>query len=213
MKNRNEFTLRAAKIAARILTGAGLLALLVSPPPHLWGQQAAIHGEPIGSPSANTNAPASTNAPPAKPPEEKAKGSEVGFDKLAGFKMNTTDDMLMGKGDKLTISQEVISQIPASVKAFNEKLVSVTGFMLPLEQDHGKVTEFLLLRNQSACCYGATPQINEYVIVRLAGRGIEAQMDRLITATGTLHVGEIRENKFLSGIYRMEADKVAISGQ
>jgi len=43
-----------------------------------------------------------------------------------------------------------MDQIPASVKALNEKQVAVRGFMMPMKVEKGMVTEFLLLRNQWA---------------------------------------------------------------
>jgi hypothetical protein len=33
-------------------------------------------------------------------------------------------------------------------------------------------------------------------------------MDQPVTIVGTLHVGDIRENGYLVGIYRMEAEKI-----
>ena len=172
-----------------------------------------IRGEPI-KPAAPPAGTASAKAPPATAPAEKPGGTGKGtvdcsgFDKLAGFRFNLPDEMMLGAADPLTTSLEIRRQIPESVKALNEKRVSIKGFMLPLTVHDGKASQFLLLRNQSMCCYGTTPAMNEYVIVRLAGRGITPVMDQLVTVLGTLHVGEMRENHFLSAIYRLDAEKV-----
>lgn len=134
----------------------------------------------------------------------------VGFDKLAWYNFEVLDDApvtnLTAGADKAD------DQIPASVKCFNLKKVSIKGFMLPLKVDNGKVTEFLILKDQSMCCYGATPKINEWVSVKLNGAGIKPIMDQPVSMLGTLHVGAMRENGYLVGIYHMDGDKLIDPG-
>ena len=84
----------------------------------------------------------------------------------------------------------------------------VTGFMLPVRVEGGLTSNFLLLRNQSACCYGVMPRVNEWVIVRMAGRGVKPVMDVPITALGTFHVGDVRENGQLVGIYMLDCNQL-----
>ena len=38
--------------------------------------------------------------------------------------------------------------------------MTIKGFMLPLKVEKGVVTELLIMRDQSMCCYGVTPKIN-----------------------------------------------------
>jgi hypothetical protein len=203
------------------LTGATLvmLAIFSGAGPAL-GQTVgagAVHGDLIGPP-VNASASVAT-APPqfavtnfSAAAIAKASGSDTaGFDKLAGFPFKVTDDMIIGTGDAVANSREIATQIPASVKALNEKDVSITGFMLPTKVDDGKATEFLLLKNQSMCCYGLTPNLNEYVSVRLTGQGVKPVMDRLITVSGKLHVGEMRQSRLLVGLYQLDGDKVDAS--
>lgn len=161
---------------------------------------------------APTPAPAliATAAAP-KAPEPKAVSSEngyqtVGFDKLASYNFEVLDDApvtnLNAGPDKAD------EQIPVAVKTFNQKKVSIRGFMLPLKVDNGKVTEFLIMKDQSLCCYGATPKINEWVSVKIGGSGIKPIMDQPVSMLGTLHVGAMRENGYLVGIYHMDGDKL-----
>jgi hypothetical protein len=70
------------------------------------------------------------------------------------------------------------------------------------------VTEFLLLKNQMGCCFGISPGINEWIDVRTSGKGVNPLMDDLLTVYGTLHVGEVRENGYLTGIYRLDCERV-----
>jgi hypothetical protein len=177
----------------------------------------AVQGDLIGPPIKNvtaiTTAPPQVTATniPAAVIAKAASSDTAGFDKLAGFPFKVTDDMIIGTGDAQANSRDIATQIPSSVKALNEKEVSITGFMLPTKVDDGKATEFLLLKNQSMCCYGLTPNLNEYVSVRLSGQGVKPVMDRLITVSGKLHVGEMRQSRLLVGLYELDGDKVDAS--
>ncbi len=201
---------------------AGLIAFLIIGSAQFAQGQAAsgvVQGDLIGPPIHNP-APVAT-APPqigstniSAAAIAKASSSDTaGFDKLAAFPFKVTDDMIIGTGDAEANSRDIATQIPASVKALNEKEVSITGFMLPTKVDDGKATEFLLLKNQSMCCYGLTPNLNEYVSVRLTGQGVKPVMDRLITVSGKLHVGEMRQSRLLVGLYQLDGDKVNASAE
>ena len=97
----------------------------------------------------------------------------------------------------------------AGVKALDKKFVALKGFMLPLKVEGGLITELLIMRDQSMCCYGTVPKINEWVSVKMTGKGVKPIMDQAVTLYGKLHVGEIRENGYLVGIYQMDGEKVA----
>ncbi len=192
--------------------GATSLILLV-----VSGSVSPVAAQTAGNPVQGGVIGSSFDSPaPAKPVSTNATVSaaygshdSAGFDKLAGFSFKVSDDMIIGVGDAVANSREIAGQIPENVRALNEKEVSITGFMLPTKVDAGKATEFLLLKNQSMCCYGLTPNLNEYVSVRLTGPGVTPVMDRLITVTGKLHVGEMRQSRLLVGIYQMDGEKVA----
>jgi len=126
----------------------------------------------------------------------------VGFDLLASYSFTVPD------GPSTNGTDSADTQIPAKVKAFDKKKVSLTGFMLPLKVDNGTVTEFLLLKDQSMCCYGATPKITEWVSVKTGAKGFKSVMDQTVTIHGTLHVGGMWENGYLIGIYSLDAEKL-----
>lgn len=94
------------------------------------------------------------------------------------------------------------------MKALDEKQVATQGFMLPLKMKDGLAVDFLLLKNQTGCCFGGIPAVNEWIQVRTTGKGVKPLMDEPITVFGTLHVGEILENGYLSGIYQMDCEKI-----
>jgi hypothetical protein len=133
---------------------------------------------------------------------------KVGFDKLASFTFTPpaegaapdTDAKAAAKGDE---------QIPGNIRSFDARKVAVTGFMLPVKMDGGLVKEFLLVKDPMMCCYGVMPRINEWVVVKMTGKGVPPLMDVPITFEGTLKVGAMYENGYLTGIYLLAGDKMA----
>lgn len=157
-------------------------------------------------------------APPTPPvsPEPKAPETattddgflQIGFDKLASFNYEVPDGPVQAKEGEpgATLKKE---QIPQQVKALDRKRVALQGFMLPLKVENGLITELLIMRDQSMCCYGAVPKINEWVSVKMTGKGVKPIMDQAVTMYGTLKVGEILENGYLVGIYEMDGERMA----
>jgi hypothetical protein len=193
-----------------------------------------IRGEPINSPAsinANTTpvsapAPAANPSaqpeksvavaavPPTAPSPHAAAGAKenpgeplnVGFDKLASFTYEMPDDL--GSTNQV-VNEKSASQIPKEIRALDQKSIALKGFMLPLKVEGGLVTELLIMRDQSMCCYGAVPKITEWVSVKMSGKGVKPVMDQPITMFGRLRVGEMRENGYLVGIYAMDGEKMA----
>lgn len=181
-----------------------------------------IRGEPIIAPIA-TNAPSTTTPaavtavaraeeptpPPSAPPAAQENSNEpliVGFDRLASFTYEMPDDP--GNTNRVA-TEKSESQIPKEIRALDKKSVALKGFMLPLKVEGGLVTELLIMRDQSMCCYGAVPKITEWVSVKMTSKGVKPIMDQPITMFGTLRVGEMRENGYLVGIYQLEGEKMA----
>jgi hypothetical protein len=173
-----------------------------------------IRGEPIvqsvaASGSSNSVALVRTSVPVGKGVGDNAYPS-VGFDKLAGYAIELPDDLLGPvTNDVAAVSARTEALIPTMVKGFNTKRVSLKGFMLPLKVEGGLVTELLIMKDQSMCCYGTVPRINEWVSIKMIGAGVKPVMDQPVTLFGTLHVGEMRENGYLVGIYRMDGERMA----
>jgi hypothetical protein len=163
--------------------------------------------EPDFSHSSPTDALVS---PRAATPEAKADYLPISFQELSCFRFVVTERIADGTRDPVTASLKTEEQIPVHIKALDKKDVALTGFMLPVKLEGGRVKEFLLLKNQSMCCYGVPPMISEWVNVRVAGKGVKPILDEPITVCGILHIGELRENGYLTGIYQMDGDKLAM---
>ncbi len=125
----------------------------------------------------------------------------LGWDRLAGFTFEAPA-YEQGQDDAAIIAQSR-AQIPAEIAALDGRDVVLTGFMLPVRMDGGKVAEFLLVSDPMVCCYGAVPRVNEWVTVRLA-EPIAAEMDVPLAFAGKLRVGPVLDNGYLTTIYEMD---------
>lgn len=104
--------------------------------------------------------------------------------------------------------ESIRAQIPEDVLAMDGKKVALAGFILPLVVSGGRSTEFLLLRTQSACCFGMVPRVNELILVKMAPPGVTPMLDTPIVVGGKLSLKWIGEGGQLTGIYEMHADKL-----
>jgi hypothetical protein len=198
--------------------------------------EAPVQGELI-APAAPTNAAPKAEAaavppplpvPPAAPAApapaatlakmgdtiaaQDAKDAEyavVGFDKLSGFEYEMPDETNVSTNKPATVGEPTKAKIPSDIKALDKKKVALKGFMLPLKVEGGLITELLVMRDQSMCCFGTVPKINEWVSVKMIGKGVKPIMDQAVTIYGSLKVGEIYESGYLVGIYAMDGDRMA----
>jgi hypothetical protein len=198
----------AAEVSSQPATGVKVVSLTAPIP-------AAAHASDLKAPTIAAPVPKVAAVPEvpkavaSKPSEASGAYPAVGFDKLASYNFDLADD---GPVTNQTAAvDKADEQIPAMVKAFNQKKVSIKGFMLPLKVEGGAVTEFLIMKDQSMCCYGSVPKITEWVSVKTANKGMKPIMDQPVSIQGTLHVGAMRENGYLVGIYQMEGEKLTES--
>jgi hypothetical protein len=131
----------------------------------------------------------------------------LGFDRLASYKFVAPAYDPAADPKKPPASGE--EQIPATVKKWSGKKAIVTGFMLPVKMDGPFVTEFLLVKDPMMCCYGVVPDMNDWVVVRMAkGAAVHPLMDVPISFYGELKVGAMFENGYMTGIYLLEGEKM-----
>ena len=130
---------------------------------------------------------------------------KLGFEQLASYTFTPPQfDPAATPNVKPPTGEE---QIPAEVKSWSGKKVILTGYMVPVKMDKGLVTEFLLMRNQMACCFGAVPNMNEWVIVKMK-KGVQPLMDLPIAFYGELKVGAMFENGYMTGLYELEGERM-----
>lgn len=130
---------------------------------------------------------------------------KLGFEQLASYTFNPPpfDPAADPKATPPTGEE----QIPPAVKAWNGKKAVITGYMVPVKMEKGLVTEFLLMRNTMACCFGTVPNLNEWVVVRMK-KGVAPLMDVPVAFFGQLKVGAMFENGYMTGLYELDGEKM-----
>lgn len=136
---------------------------------------------------------------------------DVTFSTLASFSFVLAKEMTDGSANPETVKTKANAEIPADIRSLNGKNVVIQGFLLPVKMNDGLAVEFLLMRNQSMCCYGVPPKINEWITVVMNGKGVKPVMDQPIAVAGVFRVGPIEENGCLAGIYRLDGEKAIAS--
>lgn len=168
-----------------------------------------IRGKPISLLSKTNLLADQTNSPAALLPAPSTQQGDyvaVGFDKLSSYTFAVPEGVQPTNTNGSPTKSA--AQIPADVQAFDQKKVALKGFMLPLKVDNGVVTEMLIMKDQSMCCYGAIPRINDWVSVKMKKGGVKSVMDQPVTLYGKLHVGEMLENGYLVGLYELDGEKM-----
>jgi hypothetical protein len=97
--------------------------------------------------------------------------------------------------------------LPAEVQALDGALVGIFGFMLTLG-DSQRVTEFVLVESLWGCCFGAVPDVNQTLLVRLGPEESTEYSAAPVLVTGRLEVGERREAGFVTSLYRIADAKL-----
>jgi hypothetical protein len=162
---------------------------------------------PIAVLAADTasSKPATEAAPAVPAPQVENGYLKLGFEQLASYQFNPPPfDPAANPNAKPPTGEE---QIPPVVKGWNGKKAIITGYMVPVKMDKGLVTEFLLMRNTMACCFGTVPNMNEWVVVKMK-KGVQPMMDVPVAFYGELKVGAMFENGYMTGLYELEGEKM-----
>lgn len=172
------------------------LAVAATFPAALVGAESAPGGAALAKPATTASMPA---------PQVENGYLKLGFEQLASYTFNPPSfDPAADANAKPPTGEE---QIPPQVKGWNGKKAVITGYMVPVKMDKGLVTEFLLMRNTMACCFGSVPNMNEWVIVKMK-KGVQPMMDLPVSFFGELKVGAMFENGYMTGLYELEGERM-----
>ena len=165
-------------------------------------------GQPINGGVSKGGLVPAVEQPAALPAADASKATpdylSVAFDVLGSYYYEIPNS------DEVLKSETRRDQIPVPIKAFDGKKVAVQGFMVPLKMEHGATKSFLIVKDQSLCCFGRMPRMNEWISVKMAGkRTTKFIPDQPVTVFGVLSVGEEIEKGEVLSVYRLEAEDVA----
>lgn len=97
--------------------------------------------------------------------------------------------------------------IPESLKPFDNKLVRIPGFMVPLEDNQSVVTEFLLVSNPQACIHVPPPPPNQMIYVKAEeGKKIKSEFGP-VWVHGVLNIS-VKKHMYGESSFQMTAEKV-----
>lgn len=117
-------------------------------------------------------------------------------------------------GDPLPTSFSVLAaftyqegmQLPKEVTDLDEKVVSISGCMQREVPGSNPVEQFLLVND--ACGCNGTPKLNEVVFCTLPAGTTTDIKPGIVTVTGKLYVGEVKEDGVVVMVYQLDADTV-----
>lgn len=165
----------------------------------------------VSTPAASVPAVVTAIVPPSQPkqPELPIKLSadgyrEVDFGQLASYAFEAPAMDAAPKPGS-------VDQIPEKIQELDGKPIRMSGFMMPMKVEQGLATDFLIMRTTLACCYGMMPAPNEWVRVKVPGKGVAIRMDVPLVFTGKLHVGQVYEENLFTGVYRLDVEKIAVN--
>jgi hypothetical protein len=136
-------------------------------------------------------------------------GTEVfalGFDKLSSFSYTLVD---AGTGATPAQIAEHVKKdpVPSWVRTYDNQRVVLTGYMMPLQIENGRSKKFVMMRDVTTCCYGAVPNMNDYLVVTMKGDGIEVVQDVPVELLGTFRVDQRYEDGYVVSLFVMDGEK------
>lgn len=140
-----------------------------------------------------------------KEPDLQKDYRDVSFNELSNYDYYTP--LTYDEPDPTRLAQ---NKIPEEIKAMSGKKISITGFMLPIENDeNGRVSQFNLNGNYDMCFYGAPVMMNQWIGVKMKPGKTVPFSHKEVTIYGSLEIGEEKKDGVVVSIYRMEPDVVA----
>lgn len=117
--------------------------------------------------------------------------------------LDALDDLEFDNTMESLMAGEV--NFPKQVADLDGKRVEITGYMIPVEWQRREVTEFMLVRDLLACCFGGAPQPDEWMHVSMeAGEGSPYFPFVPVEVQGTLHIEGLDDGEgYAAGCFRL----------
>lgn len=97
-------------------------------------------------------------------------------------------------------------QFPDRICALDGEKVSLAGYMIPMVWEDSKVKNYQLVRDLMACCFGGSPEPDEWVDCTMTNDGCGYVQFIPVTTRGTFHIQGISDSAgYATGAFRMEA--------
>ncbi|HIF41273.1 MAG TPA: DUF3299 domain-containing protein [Planctomycetes bacterium] len=100
-------------------------------------------------------------------------------------------------------------EFPDRIKRNDGEVVSIVGYMIPLEWKETTVPEFMLVRDLLGCCFGGSPQPDEWINVIMEGKGAEYFPYIPVIVTGTFKIEGIEDEAgYAAGCFHLSGTSV-----
>lgn len=130
----------------------------------------------------------------------------LGFDTLTSFPYRIIDAGTGATPEEITAAQQN-DQVPDYIRIYHDQKVILTGYMMPLTIENGLTKKFILMRDVNTCCYGATPNMNDYVIVSVAGAGVKIIQDVPVEMVGKFRIEPKYESGYIVSLFVLEGER------
>ena len=123
--------------------------------------------------------------------------------------------LLKGKGAGIGIEVDwrqlnqmdyITNNAPEELKKLDGQQIKIPGFMVPLEDEQQRVTEFLLVPTPQACIHVPPPPPNQMIYVKMKG-GTESKPGAPIWVYGKFSIG-MHKSQYGEVSFGMEAEGV-----
>lgn len=94
---------------------------------------------------------------------------------------------------------------PDRIRALDGEKVALTGYMIPMRWDENRVPHFMLVRDLLQCCFGGTPEPDEWVDVTMQGKGTTYWAFVPVVVRGTFQLaGQSDEAGYATGAFAID---------
>ncbi len=100
-------------------------------------------------------------------------------------------------------------EFPDRIKRNDGEVVAIVGYMIPLEWKDTTVPEFMLVRDLLGCCFGGSPQPDEWINVIMEDEGAEYFPYIPVIVTGTFKIEGIEDEAgYAAGCFHLSGTSV-----
>lgn len=96
-------------------------------------------------------------------------------------------------------------EFPERIQALDGEKVALTGYMIAVTWDDDRVKNFMLVRDLMACCFGGSPEPDEWVDVTMVDKGSPYIQFVPVVTRGTFHIQGLSDPAgYATGAFRMD---------
>ena len=94
---------------------------------------------------------------------------------------------------------------PDRIKALDGEKIALTGYMIAVTWNDDRVKNFMLVRDLMACCFGGSPEPDEWVDVTMEGKGSPYIQFVPVVTRGTFHIQGLSDAAgYATGAFRLQ---------